>query len=33
VGRPVEVVYLGRRVAATVAEDPLFDAAMTRLKL
>ncbi len=32
VGQPVEIVYFGHGIRATVADDPLFDAAMTRLK-
>ncbi len=31
-GTPVEVEYFGDRLAATVAEEPLFDGAMSRLR-
>jgi len=31
-GRQVHILYFGRRIAATVADDPLFDPAMSRLK-
>ena len=31
-GRKVDILYFGQRVAATVDDDPLFDAGMTRLK-
>jgi glycine cleavage system aminomethyltransferase T len=32
VGTPLEIEYFGRRLAATVSQEPLFDPAMTRLK-
>ena len=32
VGMPVEIEYFGERLAATVADDPVFDAKMARLK-
>ncbi len=32
-GQPVEIVYFGQPLRATVADDPLFDPGMTRLKL
>lgn len=32
-GQPVEIVYFGQPLRATVADDPLFDPTMTRLKL
>jgi glycine cleavage system aminomethyltransferase T len=32
VGTKLEIEYFGQRLAATVAEDPMFDAKMTRLK-
>jgi glycine cleavage system aminomethyltransferase T len=31
-GQAVEVEYFGERVAAVVAEEPLFDPKMTRLR-
>jgi glycine cleavage system aminomethyltransferase T/glycine/D-amino acid oxidase-like deaminating enzyme len=31
-GRPVEIEYFGEKVAAVVAEEPLFDAGMSRLR-
>jgi len=31
-GTSVEVEYFGERYAATVRKEPLFDAAMTRLR-
>jgi glycine cleavage system aminomethyltransferase T len=31
-GRKVDVVYFGQRLRATVADDPLFDPAMERLR-
>jgi dimethylglycine oxidase len=31
-GQPVTVQYFGDELPATVAEDPLFDPAMTRLR-
>jgi glycine cleavage system aminomethyltransferase T/glycine/D-amino acid oxidase-like deaminating enzyme len=31
-GRPVEIEYFGSRVPAVVAEEPLFDATMSRLR-
>lgn len=31
-GRPVEIEYFGEKVPATVAEEPLFDAGMSRLR-
>ncbi|HLA44226.1 MAG TPA: aminomethyltransferase family protein, partial [Aggregatilineales bacterium] len=31
-GTGVEIMYFGRRYAATVTQEPLYDAAMTRLK-
>jgi glycine cleavage system aminomethyltransferase T len=31
-GTPVEIEYFGERLAATVAEEPLFDRAMSRLR-
>jgi glycine cleavage system aminomethyltransferase T len=32
VGTSVEIEYFGRRVAATVAAEPLFDPAMERIR-
>jgi glycine cleavage system aminomethyltransferase T len=32
IGEPVEIEYFGRRIAATVTEDPLYDPKMTRLR-
>jgi glycine cleavage system aminomethyltransferase T len=32
VGTPVEIEYFGRRIAATVAAEPLFDPGMTRIR-
>ena len=31
-GQPVEIVYFGQPLRATVADDPLFDPGMTRLR-
>jgi glycine cleavage system aminomethyltransferase T len=31
-GQAVEVEYFGERIAAVVAEEPLFDPKMTRLR-
>jgi dimethylglycine oxidase len=31
-GTPVQIDYFGRRIDAVVAAEPLFDAAMTRLR-
>jgi glycine cleavage system aminomethyltransferase T len=31
-GQPVTIQYFGEAVPATVADDPLFDPAMTRLR-
>jgi dimethylglycine oxidase len=32
VGNPLEIEYFGRRYPATVAEEPLFDPAMKRMR-
>ena len=32
VGTKLEIEYFGKRYGATVADDPVFDAKMTRLK-
>jgi glycine cleavage system aminomethyltransferase T len=32
VGNPLEIEYFGRRHRATVAEEPLFDPAMKRMR-
>ena len=32
-GQPVEIVYFGQPLRATVADDPLFDPGMTRLRM
>ena len=32
IGTQIEIEYFGQRLAATVADDPMFDAKMLRLK-
>jgi hypothetical protein len=32
VGDSVEIEYFGRRITATVSEEPLYDPKMTRLR-